>query len=230
MNNLKNEAESLKQKLNNYYNQIGCKIYLAVISLFSALPVFAENEENDFFDPLNNIPGDTVETPVNPTEQQMAAEQVGNKAMDAGNNVLVSIKTFFENCSHKLQEYGHLLSGHLEKLTGGNPLVTKLIVCLILVLISVVVIVILVLIAKFFVFKKKKTNIFQSHEMAQGEDDEFDDLEDDEEIETENQKNIPPSRNNASAMNNNNDLTVSVSSDEPQNMQEAIRLFLQVTD
>ena len=138
-------------------------MFLIGVSLFCGVKTLAEE--------LGDIPTDEfiqdalqVEVPeqaATTAEQNMAAEQVGEETINAGNNVLHTIKD-------SLQNFGDLIGENLEKITGGNPFITKILVALVLVVISVFVITILVLIAKKFVFKaNKNANIKNNKKIKQ---------------------------------------------------------------
>ncbi|MCR5261783.1 MAG: hypothetical protein K6C94_08095 [Candidatus Gastranaerophilales bacterium] len=157
-------AENLKQKLNRICSKLKNILSLFCISYFCGIKVFAEE--------LGDIPNDEfiqdalqVDVPANAAnsaEQNMAAEQVGDEAINSGNNVLHTIKDGLHNALDSMQNLGYTIGEHLEKITGGNPFVTKILVALVLVVISVIVITVLILIAKKFVFKSKAPkNVFQ---------------------------------------------------------------------
>ncbi len=183
--------ENLKQKLKKHLRWF---ILNAIVWLKCSYVFAASKEENlsdEFFNaamqveakdsPLSvDATAQTQTAAGKATEQAMAAEQVGDEAMLSGNNVLDNIKEFLKHGAEKLQDVGNSIGHSLQNLTGGNPLITKLLVALILVVISIVIVVVLIVIAKKFIFKKKNMEEFEDEE-----DEEFDDSDfEDEEIET----------------------------------------------
>lgn len=154
----------------------------------TATAVFAEND-NDFFEAAEGITLPTDETAtgaVAPTTENVAEQaQQGNNFLNVLKEFFVNfgsnVKEFLHNFAGKLQEFANVIGDKLNGLTGGNPLVSKILVALVLVLISIVIIVVLVLIAKKFV-RKTASNPFQSQPFGNidnGDDfDDFDDIDD----------------------------------------------------
>lgn len=164
------------------------KFYLIIASfLATATTVFAEND-SDFFEAAEGITLPTDETAtgaVVPSAENVAEQvQQGNNALDAVKEFFVNlsgnIKEYLQSFTGKLQEFANIIGDKLNGLTGGNPLVSKIMVALVLVLISIVIIVILVIIAKKFI-RKTTSNPFQSQpfeEIDNGDDfDEIDDID-----------------------------------------------------
>ena len=228
-------------------------------------PAFAETKEENLSDEFFNaamqinVPSDETSSGLavnagNVAEQNMAAEQVGEETMNAGTNVLLSIKDWLEKTTDKLQDFGNSIGNQIGNHTGSNPVITKLLVALVLVAVSVVIIVVMVLIAKKFIFKKQNVRQFASDEEDEydeyDEDDdgyeEYEDGEDDQEYDEygepitqaqkqpENQPQKQPQRqsqeqkvqNTQNEMSNPQPRSVSA----PKTMDEAIKIFLQVTE
>jgi len=228
-------------------------------------PAFAETKEENLSDEFFNaamqinVPNDETSSGLavnagNVAEQNMAAEQVGEETMNAGTNVLLSIKDWLEKMTDKLQDFGNSIGNQIGNHTGSNPVITKLLVALVLVAVSVVIIVVMVLIAKKFIFKKQNVRQFASDEEDEydeddEDDDEYEEYEDDEDDQEydeygepitqaqkqpENQPQKQPQRQpqEQKAQNIQNEMSNpqprSVSA--PKTMDEAIKIFLQVTE
>lgn len=228
-------------------------------------PAFAETKEENLSDEFFNaamqinVPSDETSSGLavnagNVAEQNMAAEQVGEETMNAGTNVLLSIKDWLEKTTDKLQDFGNSIGNQIGNHTGSNPVITKLLVALVLVAVSVVIIVVMVLIAKKFIFKKQNVRQFASDEEDEydeyDEDDdeyeEYEDGEDDQEYDEygepitqaqkqpENQPQKQPQRQSQEQKVQNTQNEVSNpqprSVSAPKTMDEAIKIFLQVTE
>lgn len=148
--NLKNVAENLKQKLNKIIKNLS----YSAISLFYANCTFAVPKEENLSDEIFNAAmqvessGDKYNGITNVIDSQSvgnAAEQI--ETATSGNNVL-------NNAVNGLQNVGSSLGDNMDAVTGGNPLITKLLVVFILVFISIFIIIVLILLARKFVFKK----------------------------------------------------------------------------
>lgn len=231
-------------------------------------PAFAETKEENLSDEFFNaamqinVPSDETSSGLavnagNVAEQNMAAEQVGEETMNAGTNVLLSIKDWLEKTTDKLQDFGNSIGNQIGNHTDSNPVITKLLVALVLVAVSVVIIVVMVLIAKKFIFKKQNVRQFASDEEDEydeydeyDEDDdeyeEYEDGEDDQEYDEygepitqaqkqpENQPQKQPQRQSQEQKVQNTQNEVSNpqprSVSAPKTMDEAIKIFLQVTE
>lgn len=235
-----------------------------LIVLSQVQPVIANNDKNlteQFFDAATqiNVPGDSTELSVdagNVAEQNMAAEQVGENTMNAGTNVLLTIKEWMEKTATNLQDFATNIGTQIEQHTGSNPLVTKLLVIFALVFVSIIVIVIMILIAKKFFFKPKNQNPFNNHATEidsedsieeeteeYDEDDEFDEsqFEDDEPIPDEYEDDEyddsyqevasqESEQKQTEPIQINKKLTQKVSITTPQTIDEAIKNFLSITE
>lgn len=185
-----------KQKLNKIIN-LKWFLLSAIVCLYAncAFAAPQENLSDEFFaaamqvespEKYNGINADAINlvktAGSSSTEQAMAAEQVGEETMLAGNNLLHNIKSVIQQSNDGLKDFGSSIGGNIGSFTGENPFITKLLVVFILVAISILIIVVLVLFAKKFVFKKKNLSPFDTDEDY---DEEFDEsnFDEDEEIE-----------------------------------------------
>ena len=227
--------------MNNFCKKINNTLLWLSAIIYCCPSVFAEQGDiptDEFIqDALQvNLP-ENAENAENLAETDMAAEQLEDVAANAGSNIFVSFKDH-------LQDFGNSIGHHLEKITGGNPFITKLLVGLVLVLISIVVIVVLVLIAKKFVFKNKTSaskNLFEQKRTENSDDEEeyeeyeeeYEEVEDDD-SETEQQpqqqttaaKEQPSVPSTPKTMN----IDLPIDEDEPESIQDAITKFLSVTE
>lgn len=204
---------------------------LIVASFFaSATAVFAEND-SEFFEAAEGITLPTDETATGAVAPTV--ENVAEQAQQAqqGGNALEPIKEFFANFGgnlqsgwqgfcEKLQGFANIIGDKLNGLTGGNPLVSKIVVALVLVLISIVIIVVLVLIAKKFVHKTT-SNPFQSQPF--GKVGEIEDLDDIDDIDDVDEEKIDVGQENSNNVKN-DESTVNTGIKEPVTSEEQITL------
>lgn len=212
--------------------------------LASAGVVFAEGDK-DFFDAAEGItlPTDETTTGANAPAAQ-ATENVAEQAQH-GANFVDSAKDFFTNLggniqhglqgfTGKLQEFGNFIGEKLQGITGGNPLISKIAVALVLVLISVLIIVVLVLIAKKFVHKTQ-SNPFQSQPFGDSDvDNDFEPV--DENDNNYQDEGFVPADGNDGAVDVGNQANQKVTSVEqktlsaPSDISGAMKNFLHVTE
>ena len=201
--------------------------------LASAGVVFAEGDK-DFFDAAEGITLPTDETTTGATAPAaQATENVAEQAQH-GANFVDSAKEFFANLggniqhglqgfTGKLQEFGNFVGEKLQGITGGNPLISKIAVALVL-----------VLIAKKFVHKTQ-SNPFQSQPF--GDSDEDNDFEPVDENDNNYQdEGFVPADGNDGAVDVGNQANQKVTSVEqktlsaPSDISGAMKNFLHVTE
>ncbi len=216
----------MKKLVNNFI--------LIMIAIFTNAKIaFAEND-SDFFAAAEGITLPTDETATGATAPQVS-EEIAEQAQNSGNFIDSAkgffsdfggnIQGFWQNFSGKLQEFANFIGDKLNGITGGNPLISKIAVALVLVLISIVVIVVLVLIAKKFV-KKTQSNPFQAQPFdSLGEDEENIDFED-----TDDDNITDQDIQNDDSNNTENHSVEQTTLNTPTDISGAMRNFLNVTE
>lgn len=150
-------VENLKQKLNK--NKLLRNIVYSAIGWCYANCTFAVPKEENLSDEIFNaaMQVETSKDNYNDIANVVDSQAAGNAAEQidtavSGNNIL-------DNAVNGLQNVGSSIGDNMDVVTGGNLLVTKLLVVFVLVFVSICIIVVLILLAKKFVFKKT-TNPF----------------------------------------------------------------------
>lgn len=246
MKNQKNVAENLKQKLNNFLKN---KFYylLPLIFMISGQMVFAENEgqNEEFLDAAMQIQVPTDE--MSNIQEPAPIEPFENEPVTTSNN---GLKDVFNNFSDKLQDFGNSIGSNFEHLTGGNVVLTKIIIGLILVLMSIVVITVLVLIAKKVIFKNQKVvsqNLFENKNQNieyDENDEEYEEIEEYEEVDADEYEDegtvtpiepskedekIKPTTQNKNSQVKASSINLSLSN-EPKTIADAMQNFLSITE
>ena len=205
---------------------------IAASFLASASVVFAESDK-DFFEAAEGITFPTDETATGATAPVPQAAEGAAEQAQHGANFVDSAKEFFTNLvgniqhgtqgfTDKLQNFGNLIGEKLNVVTGGNPLISKIAVALVL-----------VLIAKKFVHKTQ-ANPFQSQPFGSTDENDFEPIDDNNNVQDDGS--FAPADNDDGTVDIGNQTNQKVTSEEqktlssPTDISGAMKNFLNVTE